>query len=104
MAFGIVQQTLLDSLALTQLLEEGDEVQESQTWRNLRPEEQQQKQQKPKTQTTRSADERVLYVTWQQDVVYMSRKTPGASVVEWGWQRVLQTVHNSVGSITRRQG
>ena len=47
MAFGIVQQTLLDSLALTQLLEEGDEVQESQTWRNLRPEEQQQKQTSP---------------------------------------------------------
>lgn len=61
-------------------------------------------QQKPKTQTTRSADERVLYVTWQQDVVYMSRKPPGVSVVEWGWQRVLQTVHNSVGSVTGRQG
>lgn len=59
-------------------------------------------QQKFRTQTSRSADECVMYVAWQLAHGVHQQKHSGAFAVELGERRALQTVHSLVGSVVKK--
>lgn len=60
-------------------------------------------QQKSRPQTSCSADECVMYVTWQLEHGAPQQRGTQDLSAELGWHRALQTVHSSVGGVIRRQ-